>query len=190
MSLILLAAATTSLLTVVSLRFVFERLTSRGQALPLEEDWQWLPFQPVSAERYGPMERLLTEEDFDYIAAHPGFDRKRLSRFRSQRREIFRRYLVYLSRDYSRLCAAIRMLMVQSAQDRPDLAALLLKQRANFTLGLLAAEFNLMLHALGIGPLRARHLIETSESLSLELKQLAGQTGESGLPALELAQNC
>ena len=80
--------------------------------------------------------------------------------------------------------------MVQSAQDRPDLAALLLKQRANFTLGLLAAEFNLMLHALGIGQLRARHLIETLESLSLELKQLAGQTGESGLPALELAQNC
>jgi hypothetical protein len=34
------------------------------------------------------LERLLDGRDFDYLAAHPGFDRQWLRMFRSQRREM------------------------------------------------------------------------------------------------------
>jgi hypothetical protein len=172
MNLILEAAVIVCFLTAASLAFVFHKLVSRGPSLTGENECQWLPFQQVSPERYFPMERLLDGRDFGYLAAHPGFDRQRLRMFRSQRREAFRCYLACLSQDHTRVCAAIKMLMVQSAQDRPDLATILLRQRVTFSLGMMSVELSLSLHALGIRRVRVQNLIHSLDGMRLELENL------------------
>jgi hypothetical protein len=62
--------------------------------------------------------------------------------------------------------------MVQSAQDRPDLAGLLVRQRVTFTLRLMMAEFGLTLHALGIGGVDVAKLVAALDGMHLELNCL------------------
>jgi hypothetical protein len=93
------------------------------------------------------MERLLSEEDFRFLANQPGFDKKMLRRIRSERRRVFRAYLVCLNRDFSLVGAALRLMMMYSTHDRPDLAGILYKQQALFALGMLAVQWRLFLHA-------------------------------------------
>jgi hypothetical protein len=70
---------------------------------------------------------------------------------RSERRKLFRRYLACLTKDYGKLLAGIRMVMVQSGVDRPDLAKALAKNRALFAIAICRVEFRLALHSAGIG---------------------------------------
>ena len=77
--------------------------------------------RPVpGASRYRPMLRLLSDEDL----GTGGFSRPVLRKIRAQRRLLFRAYLRCLTKDYGRLLMGIRMVMVNSGVDRPDLAAL------------------------------------------------------------------
>jgi len=62
--------------------------------------------------------------------------------------------------------------MVQSAQDRPDLASMLVRQRITFTLHLMMAEFGLTLHAVGIGGVDVSKLVAALDSMRLELNGL------------------
>jgi hypothetical protein len=72
----------------------------------------------VVANRYRPMVRLLADEDTAFIAA----DKRMLRKFRTERRRIFRSYLDCLTKDYGRLLNGVRLAMVRSGVDRPDLA--------------------------------------------------------------------
>src|SRR5262245_16680081 len=94
----------------------------------------------LSLEKYRPMERLLQEDDFRFLAAQPGFSPQLGRRFRTERRKIFRGYLRNLRRDFRRLSAAFRILIVHSVEDRGDLAASLMRMRVMFGLGMLAVE--------------------------------------------------
>jgi hypothetical protein len=113
------------------LAFLFRRLIAGPKSLPVSVDW----INDLSIARYRPMERLLSEEDYRFLASQPGFDKKMLRRIRSERRKVFRGYLACLSRDFSLVGAALRLMMMYSAQDRPDLAGILYKQQALFALG-------------------------------------------------------
>jgi hypothetical protein len=126
----------------------------------------------VFTGRYRPMERLLDPQDQEFLAAQPGVAAATIRRFRASRRRLFRQYLACLSKDYNCLCAAIKTLMAETAQDRPDLAALLLQHRLRFTLGLMRAEFHLALHAAGVGTVDVRHLIDALNGMRLELNSL------------------
>jgi hypothetical protein len=182
MTLIMEAMAVVCLLTAASLRFVFRQLTSRGSPLACEDDCRWLPFQQVTAERYSPMERLLEGRDFEYLMTRPEFNPERLRLFRAERRKMMRRYLSYLKRDHARVCAAIKMLMVQSAQDRPDLAAVLVRQRVIFMLGIMSVRFALSLHALGIEKVSVQQVIQGLDAIRVELESLVAlQARESSM---------
>jgi len=106
-----------------------------------------LPASKNMAGRYRPMLRLLSEEDIRFVAANP----IAIKVLRSQRRKLFRRYLACLTKDYGKLLAGIRMVMVQSGVDRPDLAKALAKNRALFAIAICRVEFRLALHSAGIG---------------------------------------
>jgi hypothetical protein len=123
------------------------------------------------------MERLLSEEDFRFLANQPGFDKKMLRRIRSERRRVFRAYLVCLNRDFSLVGAALRLMMMYSTHDRPDLAGILYKQQALFALGMLAVQWRLFLHACGLGSVDVRGLVRAMESVRLELRQMIPAEG-------------
>jgi hypothetical protein len=136
--------------------------------LPADDDW----VQQLSPARYKPLERLLDVGEYSRLKSHPAITRKMLRSFRNHRISIFRGYLNSLSVDYSRVCQTVKLLMVHSAQDRPDLASLLVKHRVTFTLRFMTAECRLTLHALGIGDVDVAGMVASLDSMRMELHSL------------------
>jgi hypothetical protein len=166
MIVMLAAAITLCLFLAVSFILVFRKL-AKGQ-FPAEEGW----YEHVVGERYRPMGRLLQAPDFRRLQDHPAITRKMLRGFRANRVRAFRGYLECLSMDYSRVSQTVKLLMVQSAKDRPDLATLLVRHRMVFTLHLMIVEGRLALYTMGVGTVEASHLVTALASMRLQLNSL------------------
>ena len=166
MSILVGISAIFGLLLAGSFVMVFRKLAAEN--LPVDDDW----VAQVSSDRYRPMERLLDETEHARLRGSPACTRQMLRRLRSSRIKVFRGYLACLSKDYTRVCSAIKLVLVQSAQDRPDLAGLLVRQRASFTLHLMLAELRLRLYALGVGRVDVVRLVAALDSMRLQLHGL------------------
>ena len=147
---------------------VFRRLAA-AEKPPAGEEW----IAQLFAERYRPMERLLDPAERSALKSHPAATRRMLRQLRSARIRIFRGYLGCLSSDYRRVSTAIRLLMVHSTVDRPDLAGLLLRQHLFFTFHLLLAQFRLLLYSAGFGRVEAGPLVAVLDGMRIELHSLA-----------------
>lgn len=123
----------------------------------------------VSAERYKPMLRLLSEEDLSFVAANNSLRRT----LKSGRRKLLRSYLRCLTRDYGYLLAGVRSAMASSASDRPDLARALAKNRALFALAVYKVEVRLALHSLGVGTVDISGLVDAFEGLRTQVTVLS-----------------
>lgn len=167
MSLIIGIATTFCLFLAGALILVCRKLVIDA-SLPVEDDW----LQQLSPQRYQPLERLLDENEMARLLSHPAITPKMLRSLRTRRVRIFRGYLKSLSADYGRVCTTVKLLMVQSAQDRPDLANVLVTQRITFNLRLMMAECRLTLHALGLGGVDVAQLVAALDSMRLELNTL------------------
>jgi hypothetical protein len=174
MSIIIGIATIFCLFLAVSIVLVGRQLV-RDVNLPAEADWM----EELSPQRYRPLERLLDEREYWRLKAHPAITPKMLRTMRSRRIRIFRGYLSCLSVDYGRVCKTVKLLMVQSPRDRPDLASLLVRQHVTFTVRLAMAQFCLTLHALGIGGMEAAKLVAALESMRVELNGLMAATQPS-----------
>jgi hypothetical protein len=113
----IIAASVVSVALLAALVVVIRQLASPGR-LPVTAHW----IDELSIERYRPMSRLLDQEDLHFLRAQPGFTPKMAAAFRSQRCRVFRGYLRQMEDDFKRICMALKILMVQSEYDRPDLA--------------------------------------------------------------------
>jgi len=148
---------------------VVRKLASPSAVAPPTAEW----LEQFSVARYRPMERLLDDADFAFVASHRGSGPALVRRLRAQRRKFFRGYLNLLRRDFQRIVLALELQLVHSPEDRPELAGVLLKQRAAFTLGLLQVETRLLLHACGWGRVDVRGLLTALDSLRLEVRPMA-----------------
>ena len=136
--------------------------------LPVTLDW----LEEFSPERYQPMLRLLHPRDLDFLRSQPGFTREMEGKFRRQRCEIFRGYLRQLDGDFQKVCTALKLVMVQSSADRPDLAATLLRQEMWFKVGMFAVHCRLLLYGCGIGTVEVAGLLRLFDGMRLELRSL------------------
>jgi hypothetical protein len=116
--------------------------------------------------RYEPMVRLLSSEDAAAVAGNAVLAR----RLKKERVQIFRGYLKSLSSDYGCLLAAVRLSMVNSAIDRPDLAAALARNQTLFALAICRMEYRLLLTVLGIGTLDVTGLVKAISALQSQLR--------------------
>lgn len=173
MDLILGLAAFVCVAVGAVLVFLFRRLIAGPKSLPVSVDW----INDLSISRYRPMERLLSDEDFRFLASQPGFNKKMLRRMRSERRKIFRGYLANLNRDFSLVGAALRLMIMYSSQDRPDLAGILYKQQALFAIGMLGVQWRLALDACGLGTVDVSGMVRAMENMRLELRQMIPAEG-------------
>ena len=153
---------------VVGFGLILRKLASGPQTLPVTAEW----IDELSVERYRPMLRLLSEEDLRFLATQPGYTPALARRFRAQRCQIFRGYLGWLRADFDRVCTALRLLMLHSQHDRPDLAAVLLRQRASFALGIFTIQVRLVLYRWGISGVDVENVMSAFDSLRLELRRL------------------
>jgi hypothetical protein len=152
----------------VSFGILLRKLASGPRTLPVTAEW----IDDLSVERYRPMLRLLSEEDLRFLSSQPGYTRQMARQFRAQRCQIFRGYLRWLQSDFQRVCTAIRVLMLQSSHDRPDLATILLRQKALFAMGMVSIQFRLLLYRWGWSGVEVDGVMAAFDSLRLELRQL------------------
>lgn len=122
----------------------------------------------VVSNRYRPMVRLLADEDTSFLAANKA-NKGTLRKLRTERRRIFRSYLDCLTKDYGRLLNGVRLAMVRSGVDRPDLAQALAKNQISFTFALCRIEFRLLLHQAGIGKVDVSGLVDAMDALCTQV---------------------
>jgi hypothetical protein len=94
------------------------------------------------------------------------------AKLRAQRCQIFRGYLRCLDMDFQRVCMALKLVLLHSEQDRPDLSALLVHHRIMFATGLLAARFRLFLYRWGICTVDVTSLLRIFDVMRIELRTL------------------
>jgi len=172
MDLLIILTLFTAAVGAVGFGILLRKLAAGPGTLPVTAEW----IDELSMERYRPMLRLLSEEDLQFLASQPGYSPKLARQFRAQRCEIFRGYLGWLRSDFERVCTAIRLLMVQSRNDRPDLAVFLVRQKAMFFAGLLQIHCRLYLYRFGVAGVNVSGLMQTFDSLRVELRHLVPVT--------------
>src|SRR5436190_11105527 len=116
MNIVVIGSAILCVALIAALFVVIRRMSAAGRNLPLTAEW----IDELSIERYRPMLRLLDGEDLEFLRSQPGFTSKMATKLRIQRYLIFRGYLNCLNADFGRVCAAMKVLMLQSRNDRPD----------------------------------------------------------------------
>jgi hypothetical protein len=167
-SMIYIPVVLVAVVLVTALVLLMRRAAFDGSSLPLSAEW----IDELSLERYRPMIRLLDGKDIDFLRSQPGFTPKMARKLRQQRCQIFRGYLRSLSADFRRVCAAIKILMMQSRQDRPDLAGILFHQQMMFALGMISVQSRLVLYRLGICGVEVSSLVRIFDSMRIELRSL------------------
>lgn len=152
----------------IALRLLIRKVAVTGGRLPVTAEW----IDELSLERYRPMMRLLDRQDLDFLSSQPGFTPAMATRLRIQRCQIFRGYLRCLSADFGRVCAAIKVLLLQSRHDRPDLAATLVRSQLSFVAGIAIVQVRLVLYRWGICAVDVSSLVATFDSMRVELRTL------------------
>lgn len=169
MSTLLATAVATGVMIAGAFIVVFGRMLFAGDLSSVNPEW----LSEFSTARYRPMQRLLNEEDYCFLERQPGYPRQMLRKFRAERRAFFRQYLQCLGQDFNQICGAIKLLTLTSAEDRPDLAGALLRQKCLFAYGIAVAHLRLSLHWLGVRPVDIGPLIESIDVLRQQLQLLA-----------------
>jgi hypothetical protein len=158
----------TSVALILALIVLIRKVAFNGSSLPVTAEW----IDELSVERYRPMMRLLDGNDLKFLKSQPGFTDKMATNLRMQRSQIFRGYLRCLNADFQKVCAAIKILMLQSLQDRPDLAGVLIQNQVRFALGMQSVQIRLLLFRWGICGVDVSSLVKTFDLMRLELRSL------------------
>ena len=116
MVLVVAISIVTVLALALALVMVVRNLGSTGQQLPVTAEW----INDLSIERYQPMMRMLDAGDFEILRSQHGYSPRMAAKLRAERCVTFRVYLRCLNMDFRRVCMALKIVMVQSEQDRPD----------------------------------------------------------------------
>lgn len=141
---------------------------SNGRSLPVTAEW----IDELSVERYRPMLRLLESSDLEFLRSQPGYTRRMESKLRAQRCQIFRGYLRCLNTDFRRVCTALKLVMVQSRQDRPDLASVLVHHQVMFTSAMIAVQVRLFLYQIGVCTVDSSRLVEIFDVMRIALRNM------------------
>ena len=172
MEYVLAISIVTFLALAIALFVLVRRMAFNGSSLPLTAEW----IDELSIERYRPMMRLLDGGDLEFLRSQPGFTPRMATKLRIQRCQIFRGYLRCLNGDFQRVCAAIKILMLQSRLDRPDLAGVLVQQQLMFACEMGLVYFRLFLYRWGLCGVDVTSLVKNFDLMRLELRSLVPAT--------------
>jgi len=157
------------------LAFLIYKVGFGGKGLPVTAEW----IDDLSLDRYRPMLRMLDEGDIEFLRSQPGFTPSMAKKLRTQRTQIFRGYLRSLETDFERVCAAIKLVMLQSNHDRADLAEALIRQQVTFACSMLAVRCRLYLYSFGLGSVEVSQLVKIFDGLRVELRTLVPSADQS-----------
>jgi hypothetical protein len=124
-----------------------------------------------SLDRYQPMVALFADDDLAFLQAQPGYRGEMGTRWKRERRRLFRLYLYELKSDFRRLHREARELVAQSGAESAGLAEMLMRQQLTFQRATMALEFRLALHAMGIGKVDVAPFMQLIEAMRVDLAQ-------------------
>jgi hypothetical protein len=136
----------------------------------------------LSWSDYGHFKRLLDPADFEFLRRR-GVAEEKIKKLRRERRQIYKLCLRSLAADYNRVQQALNMVLVQSETDRPDLAAMIARQKVQFYRSLMIAEASLILHACGVDRIPSVDLVRPFVALQEQLQQLSLSPAMAGSAA-------
>ena len=168
MSLLILVFICAGCIAGSAVALAIRKVASPKSAHPLTPEW----IEEMSVERYRPMIRLLDDSDLRSLRERPGVSPQQIIEFRRERSRIFRNYLKRLNADFASVCLALKVVMLQSQVDRPDLASTLLRTQFRFAVGLVWVQVRLGLYDLGIGTVKIDGLLSLFDNMRLELRSL------------------
>ena len=151
---------------IIALALVIRRVAFTHSSLPVTAEW----IADLSGDRYRPMLRLADGTDLEFLRMQPGFNGRMAAKLRQQRYQIFKGYLQSLQVDFGRAVVALKVLMLHSREDRPDLAVVLLRHQLAFGWGMVSARAHLFLYRCGIGSVDVRSLVRVFEAVQTELR--------------------
>ena len=119
-----------------------------------------------------PMKRLLDPAELQYLRKQ-GVREEIVTKLRTQRREIYRLYLRDLVQEFNKVHESLKLLLVSSYSDRPDMARLLMKKKFTFYRNLFLVEGWLTLHACGVDKMPDIDIARSLEIIQLQFLELA-----------------
>jgi hypothetical protein len=134
-----------------------------------------------SLERYKPMERLLSPEDFSYLTQMPGYRPEMGRQWKRDRRRLFRLYLNELAVDFNTLHSRARAVLAETGTESGELVAKLAGQKFAFWRTLAAIDLRLTMDALGVGSVDPRPLLQLVEAMRLELDHAGHYPAQSAI---------
>lgn len=137
----------------------------RSRRIPAPADPDWVALFTI--DRYRPMERLLREQDYEFLNSQPGYHPSIARQLRRQRRSILRIYLRSLSVDFDRLYRAGFEMALMSQTDRQDLLTSLARCKFAFRVAMAKIHVHLLLTELGLGAVNVSEALEQVRSLSV-----------------------
>jgi len=166
----------TCLIWVCALVLVIRKLGFGTRDLPVTAEW----IDELSIERYRPMARLLESSDLEFLRSQPGFTRPVLRKIRRQRCKIFRGYLQCLEYDFGSVCTAIKLVALQSEQDWPYLAAVIMRHRLMFAAGMVVVHCRLAFYRWGVCGVDVAGLVKRFDRMRSELRTLVPAAVSTG----------
>ncbi len=140
-----------------------------------DEGAQWL--REFSIEDYRPMERLLRESDYEFLASQRGFHPRIAWELRAERRRIFHGYLGSMVRDFNTLTRMARLFAVYSTEDRSDYLRSIFWMKMRFYSRVADAELRLVLAPLPVGRIDIRGLVGQIAAMRENLEEQSLQHG-------------
>jgi hypothetical protein len=177
MNLLIVLSLSTGLALAAVVAVLARRLACTATSLPLTAEW----IDELSIERYRPMMHLLDAGDVEFLRSQPGFTPAMAAKLRAERCQVFRGYLRCLRADFQRVCAALKLLMVHSGYDRPDLASVLIQQQVRFECGMVLVGFRLFLYRWGVCGVDVTDVVKIFDVARLELRRLVPANAAAGI---------
>ena len=160
-----------SLLTALVVFIAFIRKSARrlmSQCLPA----MTASSNDLSIERDQPMSHLLRDDDLQFLRTQPKFTTPLATKFRIQRSRIVRAYLREIDADFKQICLALKVVMVQSKHDRPDLASALIRHQFAFAYRKMVVQFQVVLYRYGVRTVDVTHLVKLFDGMRQELRSV------------------
>jgi hypothetical protein len=150
------------------LAYLIRKVGLGSNGLPVTSEW----IDNLSLDEYRPMINMLDGRDIALLRSQPGFTPAMAKMARKQRAMMFRNYLKQLEEQFGQVCVAIKVIMLQSQRDRPDLAEALIREQITFACAVLSVRVRLVLYSMGICGMEVSELVKIFDSMRLELRSL------------------
>ena len=114
---------------------------------PISVTAEWIDELSIDATN---LLRLLDEDRFQFSPTQPDFTPKMATRLRIQRCQLLDEHLRHLRNDFKLICMALKVIIVESKHDRPDLARVLVRNQMTFAYGMMMVRFQLVRYRYGL----------------------------------------